>query len=657
MRKLFSLLLALTTFSGLAAPVANAEEKIHVGFVFVDPITGKNVGSGSQISLFQVNRNDRQQSDTNKDGIASFDISPTEYILSSSCKSCRGSDYFSYSGTQYLISPQSDGKVKILSAADDTVTQDSYGNFIISIVVKRKVTGTDPWQVMTHQPNFNNGGPEHVYLMTNGKVLMQSRGPQGFDSWWLLTPDKNGSYLNGSWSQPAQPPAGYNPQNMNGAVLHSGNFMVVGGEQNTNASGVMEENTNQSYIYNPQKNVWTYVAPPNNGSGEWATIGASPFVELANGLVMVGRNGSTNQAGLAAMLYDESKDTWTLTGVNKTTSNNEEGYTLLANDKVLSICNCDDANSGIAEAYDPATGLWVQTARSQVALGHGEIGPAITIPNGKVLAMGATGHNALYDPAIDAWTPVPDFPQLKNGLQEAAADNEAVVLPTGNVLVITSVFTCSTNNCFWMAPARWFEYDVQSNTWLSVVDDPGIPSSSNIANGVQTVALPNGQVMVTGAGQIEFYAYSGPTNSRWVPVVESVSSNELIPAKTYSLSGKQLAGLTQGSHWGDEQQNATNYGLVQITNKATNHISYARSFDFSNTSIGANAPSSLKFTVDSSIENGPSTLRVIASGFASAPIDVSILGGTALPITTALKKQRTDSRMQIRRMYAVIAIE
>jgi hypothetical protein len=108
---------------------------------------------------------------------------------------------------------------------------------------------------------------------------------------------------------------------------------------------------------------------------------------------------------------------------------------------------------------------------------------------------------------------------------------------------------------------------------------------------------------------------------------------------------------------GDEQQNATNYGLVQITNKANNHISYARSFDFSNTSIGTNAPSSLKFTVESSIENGPSSLRVIASGFASAPIDVSISGGTALPITAAPKKQRTDSRVQIRRMYAVIAIE
>jgi hypothetical protein len=657
MKKAFSFLLASIAFCGLTAPVAIAEEKIHVSFVMVDPTTGKNVGSGSEISLFQVNRNDHQQGVTNEVGAATFNIAPTDYILSSSCKSCRGSDYFSYTGTQYLISPQSDGKVKILSAADDIVTQDSSGNFIISIVVRRKVVGTDPWQVMTHQPNFNNGGPEHVYVMTNGKVLMQSRDSEGFDSWWLLTPDKNGSYLNGSWSQPTQPPAGYNPQNMNGAVLHSGNFIVVGGEQNTNASGVMEENTNQSYIFNPQKNVWTSVVPPNDGKGEWATIGAAPFVELANGLVMVGRNGSTNQTGLAAMLYDESKDTWTLTGVNKTTSNNEEGYTLLANDKVLSICNCDDANSGIAEAYDPAIGLWAQTARSQVALGHGEIGPAITIPNGKVLAMGATGHNALYDPVSDVWTPVPDFPQLKNGLQEAAADNEAVVLPTGNVLVITSVFTCSTNNCYWMAPARWFEYDVQSNSWLSVVDDPGIPSSSNIANGVQAVALPNGQVMVTGAGQIEFYAHSGLTNSGWVPVVDSVSSNEFIPGNTYTLSGKQLSGLTQGSHWGDEQQNATNYGLVQITNKATNHISYARSFDFSNSSIGANNPSSLKFTVEPSIETGPSSLRVIASGFASSPIDVYILEGTVFPTLAVSKKQRAYSLGQLRRMNAVFALE
>jgi hypothetical protein len=247
--------------------------------------------------------------------------------------------------------------------------------------------------------------------------------------------------------------------------------------------------------------------------------------------------------------------------------------------------------------------------------------------------MGDTGHNALYNPNMNSWSLVPDFPKLNNGLQEAAADNEAAVLPNGNVLVITSVFTCSTQNCYWMAPARWFEYDVASNSWLSVPDDPAIPSSSNIANGVQLVDLPNGQVMVTGAGHVEFYTSAGTSNPAWSPVIDNVSATDLSPGNNYSISGKQLAGLTQGSFWGDEQQNATNYGLVQITNNATHHVFYARSFNFSNTSIAPNAPSTLSFSIDSSVENGSSALRVIASGFASTPIDVNISGGVTVAQT------------------------
>ena len=37
---------------------------------------------------------------------------------------------------------------------------------------------------------------------------------------------------------------------MNGAVLHSGKFMIVGGEQNTNAAGKMEENIKKSLDLN-----------------------------------------------------------------------------------------------------------------------------------------------------------------------------------------------------------------------------------------------------------------------------------------------------------------------------------------------------------------------------------------------------------------------
>jgi hypothetical protein len=184
---------------------------------------------------------------------------------------------------------------------------------------------------------------------------------------------------------------------------------------------------------------------------------------------------------------------------------------LLPNDKVLSIWNGDDNPNmlGTNEIYDPASGLWTPAPRVPVALGHSEIGPAVALPNGKVLATGATGHNALYDPESNAWSTVPDFPKLANGLQEGAPDDEAVVLPNGNVLVITSVFTCSTQNCTFMGPAAWYEYKIDSNTWEKITDDPIVPSSSNIANGTQVLMLPNGQVMVTGEGRIAFYTSSG----------------------------------------------------------------------------------------------------------------------------------------------------
>ena len=597
----------------------------------MNPSTKSNVGGGSQVTLVQFNGKDRQQVDTDANGAAGFDIATTDYILSSRCNSCQG-DYRSNAGTQYLISPQADGTVKVLSAADETMTKDASGNYLISIVLKRTVTGSDPWQLLRNQPTVS-GSPEHIYLMTNGKVLMQTRDGQGFEKWALLTPDKTGSYTSGSWTQIAQPPAGYNPQNVNGAVLHSGNFMVVGGEQNTNTSGVMEWNSNRSFTYNVLTDSWTEVAPPNNGTGDWAGIGAAPFVLLPDGRLMVGDNGVAGVSpGYGAMLYDEKTGSWSSTGENKVTANGEEGYTLLANDKVLSLWNGDDNAILLkkAEVYDPATGLWSAAASVPVILGHSEIGPALTLPSGKVLAMGATGKNALYDPIANSWSAVPDFPKLNNGLQEEAADNQAAILPNGNVLVITSVFMCNPSACYWMAPAGWFEYDVASNTWLRVADDPMTPSASMLANGTQALALPNGQIMVTSEGQTGFYTSTSKSDPSWAPVVDSISSTTLSPNVSYMLAGKQLAGLTEGSFWGDEQQNASNYGLVQIMNNTTHDVSYGRTSNFSNTSIAPNTSSTFNFSIDGSAENGASSLRVIASGLTSAPVAVTITGGVAI---------------------------
>ena len=630
-------LVAAFSLFGFLAP-SRADGKVHVSFAFVNPTTGAPVGANFELRMFQVNRNDNITARTDANGVAAFDIAPVDYVLTGNCSGCASDFSPNFNFTiQYLVKPQPDGTVKVLSSTDEPVVQDSAGNYKITYVAHRQIMpagAKDQWTKLTNLPNFNGASAEHMYLMTDGEVLVQTRGGRGFETWWLYKPDKNGSYVTGSWKQVAQPPAGYNPQNMNGAVLHSGRFMIVGGEQNIDATGKMEENTNQSYIYDLVADTWTYVAPPNNGAGDWATIGAAPFVELANGQIMVGRNGDQNHAGLPAMLYNEKDSSWTLTGTNKTTSNNEEGYTLLPNDKVLSLWNGDNDPGmlGMAETYDPATGLWTQVARSPVALGHGEIGPAIALPNGKILSMGATGKNSLYDPIANTWSNVPDFPKLSNGLQEAAADNEAAILPNGNALVVTSVFTCSTNNCYWMGPAHWYEYDVSSNTWIGVSDHPGRSAASSIANDIQVLPLPSGQVMVSTSGSVMLYTTAqGSSDSSLAPVIDNLSSATLKPGSTYTVSGKQLAGLTQGAFWGDEQQNATNYGLVQITNNATHHVSYGRAFNYSSTSIGKNAPSSFDFEIGKDVESGDSTLRVIATGYESAPQKVTISGGVDQP--------------------------
>ena len=93
---------------------------------------------------------------------------------------------------------------------------------------------------------------------------------------------------------------------------------------------------------------------------------------------------------------------------------------------------------------------------------------------------------------------------------------------------------------------------------------------------------------------------------------------------TYRLSGSQLTGLTAGAYYGDDYQSATNYPIVRITNNKTQHVFYARTANFTDMGIKPGQKSSADFTPPVGIEKGPSSLVVIASGFASTPVAVKI---------------------------------
>lgn len=113
--------------------------------------------------------------------------------------------------------------------------------------------------------------------------------------------------------------------------------------------------------------------------------------------------------------------------------------------------------------------------------------------------------------------------------------------------------------------------------------------------------------------------------SSWAPTISHIESHELTRGSTYKIGGTQFNGLSQACAFGDEFQCAENYPLVRITNKETNHVFYARTHDHSTMGVATGAKHVWTyFDVPMRIENGASTLVVVANGIPSAPISVTV---------------------------------
>src|SRR4030095_12017714 len=67
----------------------------------------------------------------------------------------------------------------------------------------RDEVATGSWTKLTNQPPFNT---DSANLLTDGTVLVHQ---YNSNIWWKLSPDINGSYVNGTWAQMAALQAGY----------------------------------------------------------------------------------------------------------------------------------------------------------------------------------------------------------------------------------------------------------------------------------------------------------------------------------------------------------------------------------------------------------------------------------------------------------------
>ena len=420
--------------------------------------------------------------------------------------------------------------------------------------------------------------------------------------WWSLTPDQNGSYVNGTWSKLSSLPSGYTPLDFASAVLPDGRLFVQGGEW-TSPTQTNPSDTSQGAIYDPIQNKWTSVSPPSG----WSHVGDAQSVVLANGTLML-----ANVATTQAALFNPTTLTWTATGTGKADADSEEGWTLLPNGKVLTV---DTTNTPQSELYDPSTGAWTNAGSTIVTLANSmtEIGPQVLMPSGKVFAAGATKNTALYDTSTGTWSAGPAFPTAASG-QLSMDDAPASLMPNGRVLLATGP---AQNQ-----DVHFFEFDGTSLT--EVARTPDAPNDAGFYIGL--LVLPTGQVLETDRGKndVEVYTPTGGPNPAWAPAITSVPTT-LTRGSTFTIQGTQFNGLSQCNAFGDDVQNATNYPLVRISNNATGHVFYARTHGHSTMAVATGSQVvSTSFDVPAASETGASTIVVVVNGIPSASMAVTV---------------------------------
>jgi hypothetical protein len=144
-----------------------------------------------------------------------------------------------------------------------------------------------------------------------------------------------------------------------------------------------------------------------------------------------------------------------------------------------------------------------------------------------------------------------------------------------------------------------------------------------VSAGSSLLVLPTGEVIV-GGPPVQIYTSSGQPSASWAPSITAFPAS-VTRGSTYSISGTQFNGLSQAAAFGDEDETATNYPLVRITNQATGHVFYARTHGHSTMAVATgNATVSTNFDVPAATETGASSLEVVANGIASASVSVTV---------------------------------
>lgn len=426
-------------------------------------------------------------------------------------------------------------------------------------------------------------------------------------------------------------------------------------------------------------------------------LGDDPSILLSSTKILQGDlvNGNT-------YIYDAASNSWSASGTKVyPDSSDEEGWTRTSEGMIVNydLFYSIVTNGAYAEEYNPATGMWrsispsVGTAKGTIPQLSGtnigyELGASLRLQDGRVLEIGATQHNATYNPTTNTWAAAPDTIGTLNGIPcpFGSDDGPAAILPNGHVIFAADAgiagFTSSGNTTAGSAVITGIPSTAILQVYWPVSGD-GIPggayivsvdSSSQVTISSPATATENGDVISWGgtysnpAELFDFdpgkntitqvtsalpdpnlpYEGSYPTRMLILPTGQLLFSDDSAQLWVYTSSGQPDPVLrpliTNVNYVGNGQFRLAGFQLDGQSAGAaygdddqmdanypiihmvdfSGDVFYARSFNWSKIAVGNAGYETVDFTLNPAITPGDYALIVSGAGISSFPTFIHI---------------------------------
>lgn len=476
------------------------------------------------------------------------------------------------------------------------------------------------WTQLANQPPYPIW---YTQLLLDGRVLAFECVVAGTAAkrCCTLTPDINGSYVNGTWTSVAS--MNNNRLVFTTFILNDGRVIAQGGE--FNSAGY-----NNGEIYDPVANTWTVITPTLSTS--LCVMANGPAALLPDGRVLIGSADSGQSTFYA---FDPNTTTWIRMADSVKGPPSDNQMVPTQQDQIFNLSVFSHQNE--LSSYDPVTNTWFIKSNTSVALaGSDGMGGMPILHDGFVVGIGETGNAAKYNPATDTWTTL-----TAPGGSLVSSNSPAITMPNGKALFnIGTLFT--TGGAVYSHSDQFWEYNPLTSTFARVTNGSEPASSAGrTGTGAAMLALPNGQILYTeaevlsGVTERREFVYNpdpGVGSDSWRPTIISPPAT-LFRGNTITLTIQQMCGLTVGGVMGNDGNFWTNYPIARLTDPATGHVYYCRTGNLSTRSIKPGTVGSCTMFVPASVPVGGYNLEVIANGVPSFVTSVQVVGAVGSLIT------------------------